>query len=126
LDEATPASRETWKDYRNGQEFEHQLIDRKTSWFLTAQTILFAAYGLSSQETPETSLAQDFRNVTASSGQVLALIALVGVLSLVVAKVVHWRKYRAFFEAHRSLPAPYSERPSVGAFNLDNSYNARA
>ena len=36
-----------WEDYRKGQEFEHTLIDRKTSWFLAAQGLVFAAYGLS-------------------------------------------------------------------------------
>jgi hypothetical protein len=35
--------RDIWNDYNHRQEFEHELIDRKTTWLLTTQAILFAA-----------------------------------------------------------------------------------
>src|SRR5438034_10742862 len=38
--------RDIWCDHNHQQEFEHELINRKTTWSLTAQTILFTAYGL--------------------------------------------------------------------------------
>ena len=37
---------EAWRDYNDRQQFEHQLIDRKTVWLLTTQGLLFAAYGV--------------------------------------------------------------------------------
>jgi hypothetical protein len=38
--------RDIWDDHNHSQEFEHNLINRKTTWSLTAQTLLFAAYGV--------------------------------------------------------------------------------
>ena len=38
--------RSSWDDYNRKQEFEHDLINRKTTWSLTTQGILFAAYGV--------------------------------------------------------------------------------
>ena len=38
--------RDVWQDCNHRQEFEHDLINRKTTWSLTGQTILFAAYGV--------------------------------------------------------------------------------
>ena len=35
-----------WQDQNHRQEFEHDLLNRKTTWGLTGQTILFAAYGV--------------------------------------------------------------------------------
>ena len=39
--------RKVYEDYRHSFEHEHQLIDRKITWLLTSQTILFAALGFS-------------------------------------------------------------------------------
>ena len=39
-------ARDVWEDSQHRQEFEHDLINRKTTWSLTGQTILFAAYGV--------------------------------------------------------------------------------
>lgn len=41
--------RRAWLDHRDQQQFEHQLIDRKTTWLLSTQAILFAAYGVTFQ-----------------------------------------------------------------------------
>jgi hypothetical protein len=35
-------SRDIWNDYNATQKFEHELIHRKTTWWLSTQTILFA------------------------------------------------------------------------------------
>ena len=98
---------ETWMDYRKGQEFEHLLIDRKTSWFLAAQSLLFAAYGLSLGQLPDPLVGNDFRRVTARLGLALSILAILGVLSLIGSKLLHWRQYESFFNEHRSLPPPY-------------------
>lgn len=38
--------RQAWQDFRTHQEFEHLLIDRKTSWLLTTQGLLLATYAI--------------------------------------------------------------------------------
>jgi hypothetical protein len=35
-----------WEDAQSRQEFEHELINRKTTWLLTSQGLLFTAYGV--------------------------------------------------------------------------------
>jgi hypothetical protein len=43
-DERLQKTRNIWTDYNNRQEFEHELINRKTTWWLTSQTVLLTAY----------------------------------------------------------------------------------
>src|SRR5438034_11452294 len=65
--------RDIWCDHNHQQEFEHELINRKTTWSLTAQTILFTAYGLVlGIDSPEVS--KKFRYVVAGSGLALAVL----------------------------------------------------
>ena len=35
-----------YKDYMNRLDFEHELINRRVTWLLTSQSILFAIYGI--------------------------------------------------------------------------------
>ena len=107
-------SRDVWKDYNHSQAFEHDLINRKTSWWMTGQTILFAAYGLALRS----DLAdqnKEFRRVVALSGLALAVVTLIGVLALILSKIISWREYEKFYR-HPSpiklrLPRPLNKRP---------------
>jgi hypothetical protein len=96
--------RDALNDYTRTQEFLHQLIDRKTTWLLTTQGILFAAYGLSLRESSSMEVADEFRNVTAITGIVLAALSLLGVAFLIVSKVMSFVKYRRYFDGKRALP----------------------
>lgn len=98
--------RDTWNDYNRRQEFEHQLIDRKTTWLLATQTILFAAYGLTLGTENANNSSQEFRDVIAWSGVSIAAIVLIGVLALIISKFQSWRGCRTFFdeEAPRFYP----------------------
>jgi len=51
-DDRYQRSRDVWHDYNDRQEFEHDVINRKTTWGLTGQTILFAAYGVTLRSDP--------------------------------------------------------------------------
>jgi hypothetical protein len=97
-------SRETWQDYNDEQQFEHSLIDRKTTWSLTAQSILFAAYGLT--VTKDAPPGSEFRLAVAVSGLVVAALTLIGVSGLIVSKRASYRKYKCYFDGGLCLPKP--------------------
>jgi hypothetical protein len=110
---SSPESRIIWSDYRKGQEFEHELINRKATWLLTTQGLLFAAYGVTFKEASADAALLGFRQVVIGTGVAIALIDLVGVGTLIAAKFLHWRKYRALFITSEklTLPEPLNERP---------------
>jgi hypothetical protein len=104
-------SRDIWDDYNKRQEFEHKLIDRKTTWWATAQTILFAAYGMSWQD-PAANGAPKFRCVVAIAGVVVAIVTLVGVLGVIRSKCMSWKAYRLFYKENEAyLPRPLRGKP---------------
>ena len=86
--------REEKKDYWERLAFEHELINRRLTWLLTSQTILFAAYAFS-LDTQLLPAAASFRGVTAMSGLVIAALILVGVLCAIVAKRAVWKDYES-------------------------------
>ena len=90
--------RETWNDYNQRQDFEHELIDRKTTWLLATQTILFAAYGFTFQNESASASLEDFRGVVAWSGLSIAVIVFTGVFTHIWAKRQSWKDYKGFFE----------------------------
>src|SRR4051794_6879571 len=98
-------SRQVWADQESRQRFQHELIDRKTTWWLTSQTILFAAYGvtLRSDTGPED---QKFRQVVAVAGLASAIVTLIGVSALIRSKLLSWRFYAASYanEEHHLPP----------------------
>jgi hypothetical protein len=61
--------RRIFDDYVEGLEFEHELINRKITWLLTSQTILFAALGLTLR-TPSLKFVQ----VIAAVGLLISII----------------------------------------------------
>jgi hypothetical protein len=53
-------------DYNHRQEFEHTLIDRRTTWLLLTQTLVFADYGVTFDGKGDG--LDEFRNVFAVLG----------------------------------------------------------
>jgi hypothetical protein len=105
-------SRDVWEDCNHRQELEHDLINRKTTWWLTGQTILFAAYGVTlGSNLVDKSI--EFRKVVAYSGFAVAVVTLIGVLALITSKILAWRDYERFYSAFPKelpLPRPMNER----------------
>lgn len=101
--------RDTWDDYNHRQEFEHELIDRKTTWLLTTQAILFAAYGVTFERNYTDERLDRFRLVIGWSGLLIAAIVLVGVLGLIRSKRLSWKAYKDFFDGPQApdLPTPF-------------------
>ena len=106
-----PLSRDEWDDYDKRQEFEHQLIDRKTTWLLTSQSILFAAYGVTLNATASGDLVSSFRRVVAVAGLLIAVFTWVGVVALINSKRLSFREYREYFDDPAvDLPKPLNRR----------------
>jgi hypothetical protein len=113
-------SRDIWNDYNSRQEFEHDLINRKTTWWLTTQTILFAAYGVTLtiqfrslaefRNSPEFRAVTEFRNVIAGVGLAVAVVTLIGVLALIRSKYRSWAMYQDFYRRFTWYSPPTFER----------------
>jgi hypothetical protein len=102
-------ARDAWADHERRQEFEHELIDRKTTWLLGTQAILFAAYGVALDATATADDLRDFQTVVSRTGLAIAAIMLVGVAAVINSKRLAWRKYRAYFEKPRGQGVPMPE-----------------
>jgi hypothetical protein len=98
--------RDIWCDHNHRQEFEHELINRKTTWSLTAQTLLFTAYGVSFGIDPDA--GRKFRYVVAGAGVALAVLLFIGIRSLIYSKRRSWEEYCKFYNsfAENHLPRP--------------------
>ena len=78
------------KEYSRRLEFEHELINRRVTWLLTSQTILFAAYGVALDKT-----ASLFLKTVSITGAVVAIFVLIGILAAFAAKRRTWQDFRA-------------------------------
>lgn len=70
--------------------FEHELINRRLTWLLSSQSILFAAYGIALGAANQ-EIAGFFLKVTAISGIVIAGLILLGVVAGILAKRTVWK-----------------------------------
>jgi hypothetical protein len=77
--------------YSARQEFEHDLINRRVTWLLTFQGILFVAYGLGRSNAHD--LPPTFSTVIASCGVASGLAAFVGIFAAAWAKRQNWQDY---------------------------------
>lgn len=103
--------REIWEDFNNRQQFEHDLINRKTTWGLTTQAILLAGYGVTFR-TGNVDPPNAFRDVLAFAGMAVGFVTLVGVCLVTRSKYLSWRQYRAFYDDHSwALPKPMDIPP---------------
>jgi hypothetical protein len=93
-DQNLAVSRVAWDDFNKRQEFEHELINRKTTWLLTTQAILFAAYGVSLDNQDNSA---GLREVIVWTGVSVALLTWIGVGTVVISKLLSWRDYAAFY-----------------------------
>ena len=80
------------------QKFEHELINRRLTWLLSSQTILFAAYGVAiglrptaTEPVAESDVVDFFLNVTAITGAFIACLILIGVIAGIRAKYWVWK-----------------------------------
>jgi len=118
--------RDIWTDYNHRQEFEHTLIDRKTTWLLTTQAILFAAYGLTFDGTITDEALEIFRVVVGFTGLSIAVIILVGVLALIESKHLSWEIYRDFYNGsgNPDLPKPLDRHSLQWGVETRNTHRA--
>lgn len=113
-DDQGDEGRRIWADFNERQLFEHGLIDRKATWLLTTQALLFAAYGLTFTDNVPTDQLAQFRTVVASAGLLIAALTFIGVVALIYSKHLSWQAYRDYFRdesAALHLPGPLAERP---------------
>jgi hypothetical protein len=108
-------AREIWCDHQSQQVFEHELINRKTTWLLTTQSILFVAYAASFQGADPEGSGPDrseLRMVVAGLGLGIAFIVLIGVVGLIRSKYLSWQKYEEAFEPFgpARLPGPLAHK----------------
>jgi hypothetical protein len=104
----TEQYRQAWEDHQRRQEFEHQLIDRKTVWLLTSQSLLFAAYGLTFRDGSDADAADQFRRIVQALGITLSAISWIGVLAVINSKRLSWKDYQRHFQAVRPAFVPAS------------------
>jgi hypothetical protein len=75
--------------------FEHELINRRLTWLLSSQSILFAAYGVALRTggpgTSASEIVDLFLRVTAITGTVIAILILIGVVAGILAKRTVWK-----------------------------------
>jgi len=77
-------------EYFERLRFKHELINRRLTWLLSSQTILFAAYGVA-LGTAQPGKAEIFLKVTAISGAAIACLILIGVIAGILAKRTVWK-----------------------------------
>jgi hypothetical protein len=117
----TAEARALWADHNERQVFEHNLIDRKTTWLLASQTILMAAYGVS-LNAKQQELATEFRAIVTRAGLIVALLTLVGVVAIINSKRISWQDYKNYYAASASLPKPYRKRPLQWGVRTPNTW----
>lgn len=113
------------EEYLERVTFEHELINRRLTWLITSQAILFAAYAVSLEKgTPSAANAPSpllqgaalFRQVTAWSGIAIAVLILLGVTFTLLAKRKLWKIYRT---KHPSEPFGVITCVTYAAFASD-------
>ncbi len=83
------------ENYQKRLFFEHDLINRRLTWLLTSQTILFAALAFVLGK-EELSVQQSFfSEIISILGMGISIAILIGVLMGILAKVMTWRDAKA-------------------------------
>jgi hypothetical protein len=111
--------RDTWNDFNDRQKFEHDLINRKTTWLLTTEGILFAAYGVTfrTEQSPG-----GFRVAVAVAGLSIAVLTLLGVGAVINSKRLSWHDYRDFYDKPNAPKLPrHVKRPLAWGVNTWNT-----
>jgi hypothetical protein len=80
------------EEYIDGLKFEHELINRRVTWLLTSQSILFVAYGMVLDKL--TDKGKPFLQAIAMIGPLISIFILVSIIAAMLAKYLLCRKYR--------------------------------
>jgi hypothetical protein len=80
-----------YEEYSARQKFEHELLNRRVSWLLTSQSLLFVAYGLGASK--DKNLPPNFSALIALCGLASSLAALLGIFAAAWAKRRSWQDY---------------------------------
>ena len=99
-----------YKEYWNRLDFEHELLNRRITWLLSSQALLFAAYGL----TFTGNEAEQFRAAIAWSGMIVAILILLGILAGLSAKLKVWLDYKYTYYRHQ----PWGVRTGLTCLGL--------
>jgi len=76
-------------EYSERLKFEHDLINRRVTWLLTSQSILFAAYGFA-LKVPSVLLLRTIAFI----GAAIAILIFVGILAAFAAKYCTWQDFK--------------------------------
>lgn len=85
-------------------EFEHELLNRRVTWLLTSQTILFAAYGLSFNENVNGTAVTEFRMVVPLLGLIISFVIWLGINAAFLAKITALKKFNEKVETKDKQP----------------------
>ena len=77
-------------EYTDRLKFEHELINRRVTWLLTSQTILFAAYGVALGNSDQGL----FLRTVAVTGAVIAILVFFGIVAAFAAKYCTWQDFK--------------------------------
>ena len=83
------------KRYEHRGEFEHELLNRRVTWLLSSQTILFAAYGLSLADSADGEASELFREFIPQLGLFVCAAIWLGIVAAFLAKVRSWLDFRS-------------------------------
>jgi hypothetical protein len=117
-------SRDVWKDFNHRQEFEHLSVDRKTTWGLTTQALLFTAYGVTFAGRSVPDELDHFRGVVAWAGLIIAAFTLLGIAAHINSKRLSWKQYQNFYKNSTTtvhLPAPFEDKKLAWGVNTYNT-----
>src|ERR1700716_677265 len=85
------------------ERFEHELINRRLTWLLTSQSLLFAAFGVALRAEKLTEFTKVFLRATTLTGISIAAFIWIGVVAGIFAKVTAWRDYKRDHDAKAQL-----------------------
>lgn len=74
-------------DYFERLKFEHELLNRRVTWLLASQTILFAAYGLTDKHIENDKIIVE---IIPCIGLLLSISIFIGIIASIFAKTLTW------------------------------------
>jgi hypothetical protein len=77
------------QEYSARLKFEHELINRRVTWLLTSQSILFAAYGVALKAS-----AVWFLKTVAFTGGFICALIFIGISAAFCAKYYTWQDFK--------------------------------
>lgn len=81
--------------YEQRLQFEHELINRRLTWLLTSQSILFAALAFVIEKGDMSPQQEAFSKIVPVLGICISIAILIGVLMAIMAKTITWQDSKA-------------------------------